>query len=80
MPLHKKIINAVLIALIMSMCMSLVMTVINVGLNGHFFPIWLRNWGVGFSIAFPLSLFLPPAVQKCLGQSDQAPPTQGTND
>lgn len=59
-----RILTAFLTALLMSMCMSLVMTLVNLGLRDIFLQEWLKAWALSAAVAFPLSYFLPPRVNK----------------
>jgi len=51
--------NKVVNSLIVSLCISFTMTSINIGFDGKFLAQWLKGWGIAFSVAVPLSLFVP---------------------
>ncbi len=55
-------------AVMMGFFMSLVMTAVNVGFPPTFFKIWMRGFGVGVLVAFPVSLFVAPAARKLSGK------------
>ena len=54
------------VAILMSFLMSFCLTAINIGFPVHFFPAWLRSWGIGFLVAFPVSLLIIPAIRRFL--------------
>ena len=54
--------------LVMSGVMSLVMTALNLGLAPDFFVRWLRNWSLGYLVAFPTALLVVPRVQGWLAR------------
>jgi hypothetical protein len=51
-------------ALMMSCLMSLVVTTVNVGVVENLASIWLRAWGVAFSVAFPTIVLVAPIARK----------------
>jgi len=44
--------------------MSFVVTTVNVGLVNNLISIWLKAWGVAFSVAFPTIIVVAPIVRK----------------
>lgn len=44
--------------------MSLVISIFNVGLVSNITVIWLKAWGFGFSVAFPVIILVSPIVHK----------------
>lgn len=51
-------------ALIMAFVMSGLMTLLNLGFVSYFFKIWIRNFAIGFSCAFPTAFIIAPWIQK----------------
>ena len=58
-----RLISALMMSSIMSFIISFVMTVVNVGMNAEVVGAWLRSWGLGLLVAFPLAYLLPPVIQ-----------------
>ena len=61
-----RVLSAFFTALCMSMCMAFIMAFINVGASQALVFAWLKGWGIGLCVTFPLSYFLPPWIQKAL--------------
>lgn len=55
-------------ALAMSFCMSFIMTWVNTGLEGNFSFRWMRAFGIGVMVAFPVSLAMTPVAQKIVSR------------
>ena len=51
-------------ALLMSCLMSFVVSTFNMGFVDNLVFIWLKAWGVAFSIAFPAIVIVAPIVRK----------------
>lgn len=62
------ILFSAVIALCMSLLMSFFMLLINRGLDGQFFIIWMKSFLLGFCIAFPVSYFLIPLIRALLSR------------
>lgn len=56
--------SKVLNSLIVSLCISLTMTWINMGFYDRFLVYWLKGWGIAFSVAVPLSFFVPNVANR----------------
>lgn len=50
----------------MSFLMSLIMCIINLGTGSLFWHAWPKSFAIALLVAFPLSYFLPPLVQKMM--------------
>jgi hypothetical protein len=61
---YQPIVFAFFMALVMSCLMSFVVTTVNVGFVSNLLPIWLKAWGVAFSVAFPTIIVVAPIVRK----------------
>lgn len=59
-----KIIFGLLMAFFMAFAMSFIMVLINVGLVGAFFSIWMKSFAIGFIIAVPTSMIAAPTISK----------------
>lgn len=51
-------------AFCMSGIMSFTMLAINVGFVSNFFPLWMRNFSIGFTVAVPTAIFFAPRIRK----------------
>lgn len=78
-PKQIPLVTAFLMSLTMACVMSFVMTVVNVGFSPRLLVAWPRSFIIGWSIAFPLALFLQflsessklrPLYLKSLGRAD----------
>ena len=54
------------VSIIMSLVMSFALTLINAGWQPNFFMIWLKSFGISFTVALPVSLALVPLIRKLL--------------
>jgi len=61
---YESVVFAFFMALLMSCAMSFVVTTFNVGFVDNLIPMWLRAWGVAFSVAFPAIYVVAPIVRK----------------
>ncbi|MDG2154358.1 MAG: DUF2798 domain-containing protein [Gammaproteobacteria bacterium] len=61
---YQPIVFSFFMALLMSGLMSLVVTTFNMGLVSNLVVIWLKAWGVAFSVAFPIIIVVTPIVRK----------------
>ena len=59
---------ATLTAVFMSFLMSLVITFINLGLIDGFVLKWLKAWGYGFIVGYPVMLIVLPIVRKIINK------------
>ena len=64
---YQPIVFAFFMALLMSCLMSFVVTTFNVGLVDNLISIWLKAWGIAFSVAFPTIIVVAPIVRKLSG-------------
>lgn len=60
----KRLLSSFLMALIMSFAMSLLMGLVINGFGPFYALGWLRSWGIGFAVGFPVSFFLPTQINK----------------
>ena len=60
-------------ALLMSCLMSFIVTVVNVGFIDNLVWVWLKAWGVAFSIAFPAIMVVAPIVRRLCELSLEGP-------
>ena len=63
-----QILHAFLMAILLPAIMIFFITAINVGFNGQFFRVWLHNYIIAATVAFPLILFLSPMIKKFIGK------------
>jgi len=61
---NPRIVFPFFMASMMAFFMSGFLTLINLGFVENFFAIWMRNFGLGFSAAFPVAYFVAPIVKK----------------
>ena len=61
---YQPIVFAFFMALLMSCLMSFVVTTVNVGFVNNLILIWLKAWGIAFSVAFPTIIVVAPIVRK----------------
>ena len=61
---YESVVFGFFMAFMMSGLMSLIVTAFNVGVVNNLVSIWLRAWGVAFSVAFPTIILLAPLVRK----------------
>ena len=66
MSIKFRLISSLCTSFLMSMSISFVMTLVNVGVRFPFLSAWIRGWAIGFMVAFPLALILPPNIQQFL--------------
>jgi hypothetical protein len=52
------------VALHLSLVMTCFGTLMGFGFKDGFFLIWMRNWGMGFLLAYPTALFVVPRARK----------------
>ncbi len=65
---YAPVLFALLMALAMSFCMSFIMTWVNTGLEGNFPFRWMRAFGVGVTVAFPVSVAMTPIANKIVSR------------
>lgn len=63
-PKYQPILFAFFMAFFMSFLMSAIISYFNVGLPDDFFMIWMKAWFMAFIVAFPIVIFVAPAVRK----------------
>jgi len=63
-----KILFGIFMAGMMALAMSFVMVWINVGMNSHFFFIWMKSFGLGFIVAVPTSIITAPIAQRLVNK------------
>ena len=63
---QSKIVFGTLMAFFMALAMSFVMVLINVGMVQTFFPIWMKSFAIGFTVAVPTSMVAAPIAQKII--------------
>jgi len=61
---NPKILFPAFMAFFMALIISCAMTIANRGFVADFFLLWMKNFGIGFMIAFPTAFFVSPVVQK----------------
>jgi hypothetical protein len=61
--LKRKIAFALLMGIVTTGIVSFVLIALNVGFSGRFALVWLRSWGVGYSLAIPAILLIGPRIQ-----------------
>ena len=67
-PKFQTILFAFFMAFFMSFLMSAIISFFNVGLPDDFFMIWMKAWFMAFIVAFPIVIFVAPAVRKLVGR------------
>lgn len=55
---------ATIMSVAMGFFMSFFLTWINTGLAGGFFIRWMKSFGIGVLVAFPISLIVAPVAQR----------------
>ena len=43
---------------------SLVLSIVHLGFESHTLYVWLKSWGLGFVVAYPMVIVLSPLVRK----------------
>ncbi|ALS97055.1 DUF2798 domain-containing protein [Lacimicrobium alkaliphilum] len=63
-PRFKAVLTSFFMSLSMSCIMSLVVTLYNLGLPEGLLYIWVKAWGFGFMVAFPVVLVISPLIRR----------------
>ncbi len=69
MKVSKKVHGLLFVAcmvLVMVFCMSYFMTWVNAGFVADFVFLWMKNFGMGFTVAFPIAALTVPLIHKLL--------------
>jgi len=59
-----------LTALLMSFLMSLAITFVNLGMVEDFTLKWMRAWGYGFLVGYPVASIVIPIVRKIINKME----------
>jgi hypothetical protein len=62
--MKNKIAFAALMGIVTTGIISFTLISVNIGFSGNFLSIWLRSWGMAYSVAIPAILIIGPRVQK----------------
>ncbi len=62
------LIYATIMAIAMGFFMALFFTWINTGFSDGFFWRWMKSFGLGTVVAFPISLIISPLAQKIVNR------------
>jgi hypothetical protein len=58
------VVTPLILSILMTSIVSLISTLNGVGLTPGFLDLWLRAWGLSWIVAFPVLLFVLPAVRR----------------
>lgn len=58
------VVTPLILSILMTNIVSLISTLNGVGLAPNFLDLWLRAWGLSWVVAFPVLLFVLPAVRR----------------
>jgi hypothetical protein len=62
--MKNKIAFALIMGIITTGIISFTLISINIGYNEKFLPIWLRSWGMAYTVVIPAILIIGPVIQK----------------
>lgn len=62
--MKQKIAFSMIMGVITTGIISFVLISFNVGFTEHFLNVWLRSWGMAYTVVIPAILLIGPQIQK----------------